>query len=74
MPGKRMASRSPVNPRNPTGERMSRDGTKGPLIPQTEAGEHCLADTQKRTVKGASGTMGRKPYIAYLKTQPAQGQ
>lgn len=54
------ASRSPVNPRNPTGERMSRDGTKGNLIPQTEAGEVCLADTQERTIGGR--TMGRKAY------------
>lgn len=72
-PPSRTAPRSPVNPRNPTGERMSRDGSKGPLYshPNYRYEEPrvspALIETQKRIINGV--TVSRAKYDEVKRTE-----
>lgn len=70
-PVPRSSPRDPVNPRNKTGERMSRDGSKGPLYshpnhkydaPTVSA---AWVETQRRTINGA--TMSREAFAQIKK-------
>jgi hypothetical protein len=70
-PAPRTSPRDPCNPRNQTGERMSRDGSKGPLYshPNYRFDEPKVSaswvETQKRTVNGT--TMSREAFAKIKK-------
>ena len=60
LPPPRLAGRGIVpigKPRHPTGERMSRDGSKGKLLNSDGEVSECLADTMARTPNAPADTI-----------------